>query len=142
MTPPGQSSTSVKQRTFAQPSANASRLEHVGSTSVPGLIAKPIVDVLLAVSDSSDEATYVPPMEQAGYVLRIREPDWHQHRVFKGPDTEINLHVFSDACPEIERMLLFRDCALECRRSRVVRGRIVHEPTRLTTTGRGSWPNS
>jgi len=73
------------------------------------LIAKPIVDVLLAVPDSSDEATYVPPMEQVGYILRIREPDWHQHRVFKGPDTDINLHVFSEACPEIERMLLFRD---------------------------------
>jgi GrpB-like predicted nucleotidyltransferase (UPF0157 family) len=36
-------------------------------------------------------------------------PDWHQHRLFKGPDTDINLYVFSDGCPEIERMLLFRD---------------------------------
>jgi GrpB-like predicted nucleotidyltransferase (UPF0157 family) len=84
-------------------------LEHVGSTSVPGLIAKPIVDMLLAVPDSSDEAAYVPPMHAAGYVLHIREPEWFQHRLFKGPDTDINLHVFSEGCPEIERMLLFRD---------------------------------
>ena len=48
-------------------------------------------------------------MEEAGYVLRIREPDWFEHRLFKGPDTDINLHVFSAGSPEIERMLLFRD---------------------------------
>lgn len=84
-------------------------LEHVGSTSVPGLPAKPIIDMLLAVADSSDEAHYVPSMEAAGYVLRIREPDWYQHRLFKGPAANINLHVFSAGCVEIERMLRFRD---------------------------------
>jgi GrpB-like predicted nucleotidyltransferase (UPF0157 family) len=85
------------------------RLEHVGSTSVPGLCAKPVIDMLLVVPDSSDEPTYVSPLEQAGYVLRIREPDWYQHRLFKGPDADINLHVFSEGCIEIERMLRFRD---------------------------------
>jgi GrpB-like predicted nucleotidyltransferase (UPF0157 family) len=85
------------------------RLEHVGSTSVPGLAAKPIVDILLVVADSADEPAYVPPMEAARYVLRIREPVWFEHRLFKGPDTDINLHVFSDGCPEIARMLAFRD---------------------------------
>jgi GrpB-like predicted nucleotidyltransferase (UPF0157 family) len=84
-------------------------LEHVGSTSVPGLPAKPIIDMLLAVADSADEPTYVPAMEAGGYVVRIREPDWHEHRVFKGPDTDINLHAFSVGSPEIERMLAFRD---------------------------------
>jgi GrpB-like predicted nucleotidyltransferase (UPF0157 family) len=84
-------------------------LEHVGSTSVPGLAAKPRIDVLLVVADSSDEPSYVPILEAAGYVLRIREPDWYEHRVFKGPDTDVNLHVFSPGCPEIERMVLFRD---------------------------------
>lgn len=84
-------------------------LEHVGSTSVPGLAAKPRIDMLLALADTSDEAAYVPPMEAAGYVLHIREPEWHQHRLFKGPGTDINLHVFSQGCREIERMLLFRD---------------------------------
>lgn len=84
-------------------------LEHTGSTSVPGLAAKPIVDMTMAVPDSSDEPAYVPPMEAAGYVLRIREPDWYEHRVFKGPDTNVNLHVFSEGCAEIVRMLAFRD---------------------------------
>lgn len=84
-------------------------LEHVGSTSVPGLAAKPKIDMLLAVADSANEAAYVPPLEAAGYVLHIREPDWHEHRLFKGPDTDINLHVFTMGHPEIARMIAFRD---------------------------------
>ena len=87
----------------------ALRLEHVGSTSVPGLAAKPQIDMVLVVADSADEDAYVPRLQSAGYVLRIREPDWHEHRLFKGPDTNVNLHVFSDGCPEIDRMLRFRD---------------------------------
>jgi GrpB-like predicted nucleotidyltransferase (UPF0157 family) len=85
------------------------RLEHVGSTSVPGLAAKPRIDILLVVPDSSDEASYVPPLEAEGYLLRIREPAWYEHRVLKGPDTDVNLHVFSTGCVEIERMIAFRD---------------------------------
>ena len=84
-------------------------VEHVGSTSVPGLAAKPIIDVLLGVADPAVEPAYAPAMEGGGYVLRIREPDWHEHRVFKGPDTDINLHVFAADSPEIVRMLAFRD---------------------------------
>jgi GrpB-like predicted nucleotidyltransferase (UPF0157 family) len=84
-------------------------LEHVGSTSVPGLLAKPIIDMVLAVADSADEAAYVEPLEAAGYVLRIREPDWHEHRLLKGPDTDVNLHVYTAGSGEIERNLLFRD---------------------------------
>lgn len=88
---------------------DARLVEHAGSTSVPGLAAKPIIDIVLAVPDSADEASYVPALEAAGYVLRIREPEWLQHRVLKGPDTNVNLHVFTVGTAEIERMLLFRD---------------------------------
>ena len=84
-------------------------LEHVGSTAVPGLAAKPKIDLVLGVADSADEAAYVPALEAAGYVLHIREPEWHEHRLFKGPDAEINLHVFSAGHPEIGRMTAFRD---------------------------------
>ncbi|HEV8403692.1 MAG TPA: GrpB family protein [Candidatus Limnocylindrales bacterium] len=84
-------------------------IEHVGSTSVPGLAAKPIIDIVLAVADSADEAAYVPSMEAAGWVLRIREPAWFEHRLFKDPDWTVNLHVFSAGCPEIDRMIAFRD---------------------------------
>jgi GrpB-like predicted nucleotidyltransferase (UPF0157 family) len=87
----------------------ALRLEHAGSTSVPGLAAKPQIDMVLVVADSANEDAYVPRLESAGYVLRIREPDWYEHRLFKGPDTNVNLHTFSEGCEEVERMLAFRD---------------------------------
>jgi GrpB-like predicted nucleotidyltransferase (UPF0157 family) len=89
--------------------AEAVRIEHVGSTSVPGLAAKPIVDIVLVVPDSADEPSYVPRLQAAGYTLRIREPGWFEHRLFKGPDLPINLHVFSRGTAEIERMVRFRD---------------------------------
>jgi GrpB-like predicted nucleotidyltransferase (UPF0157 family) len=85
------------------------RIEHVGSTSVPGLPAKPIVDIALEVPSSAEEQAYVPDLEAAGYVLRIREPDWFEHRLFKGPDTNVNLHTFSAGCDEFDVMVAFRD---------------------------------
>ena len=84
-------------------------LEHAGSTSVPGLPAKPIIDIVLGVPDSADETTYVPQMEAAGYVLRIREPEWHEHRLFRGTNPSTNIHVFTEGIAEFERMLAFRD---------------------------------
>jgi len=85
------------------------RIEHTGLTAVPGLRAKPIIDLLPVVADSAAEVAYVPALESEGYVLCSREPDWHEHRMFKGPDTEINLHVLSSGCPGIDRILLFGD---------------------------------
>jgi GrpB-like predicted nucleotidyltransferase (UPF0157 family) len=87
----------------------ALRVEHVGSTSVPGLAAKPVIDIVLVVVDSADEAAYVPLLEAAGYRLDVREGDWYEHRMFKGPDADVNLHTFSAGCAEVDRMLAFRD---------------------------------
>ena len=87
----------------------ALQVEHAGSTSVPGLAAKPVIDIILVVANSSDENAYVSELEAAGYVLQIREPDWFEHRLFKGPDTNVNLHTFSEGCEEVDRMLAFRD---------------------------------
>lgn len=84
-------------------------LEHVGSTAVPGLAAKPRIDIVLTVADTRDEDRYVAALESAGYVLRIREPDWHEHRLFKDTAPDVNLHVFSQGCSEVGRMIRFRD---------------------------------
>jgi GrpB-like predicted nucleotidyltransferase (UPF0157 family) len=84
-------------------------LDHVGSTSVPGLAAKPLIDINLVVADTTDEGAYVPKLEGIGYVLRVREPDWYEHRLLRGPDPPVNLHVFPPGCEEVERMLAFRD---------------------------------
>jgi GrpB-like predicted nucleotidyltransferase (UPF0157 family) len=89
--------------------AAALLVEHVGSTSVPGLRAKPVIDIQLAVSDSKDEDSYRPGLEQAGYRLVVREPEWFEHRLFKGAVPETNLHVFSVGCAELDRCRLFRD---------------------------------
>ena len=85
------------------------RLDHVGSTAVPGLPAKPLIDINLVVDDTTDEDAYVPPLEAIGYELRVREPDWYQHRLLRGHDPPVNLHVFPPNCEELPRMLLFRD---------------------------------
>ena len=84
-------------------------VEHVGSTAVPGLAAKPVIDIVLVVPDSSRENQYAPPLEAAGYRLRIREAGWHEHRMFASLTEDVNLHVFSRGCPEVDRMMQFRD---------------------------------
>jgi GrpB-like predicted nucleotidyltransferase (UPF0157 family) len=106
-------------------------LEHVGSTAVPGLVAKPIIDIVLAVADSADEASYVPQLEELGYELRAREPDWYEHRVFRGGEDDVNLHVFTVGTSEIERMLAFRDLL----RSRLDY-RVRYEKEKLLLAGR------
>ena len=85
------------------------KLDHVGSTSVRGLPAKPLIDINMVVADTTDEDAYVPPLEATGYTLRIREPDWFEHRLLRGYDPPVNLHVFNPGCEEIERILRFRD---------------------------------
>ena len=84
-------------------------IDHIGSTAVPGLAAKPVVDMLLVVRDSADEDAYLPAMERAGYVLRVREPDFEEHRMFRTPERDVHVHVLSAGSPEIERYLRFRD---------------------------------
>jgi GrpB-like predicted nucleotidyltransferase (UPF0157 family) len=92
------------------------QIEHTGSTSVPRLAAKPIIDIVLLVPDSATEATYVPQLEGLGYTLRIREPEWYEHRCLirrteDGAHHSVNLHVHSPglSAPEITRILAFRD---------------------------------
>ncbi|WP_345803237.1 GrpB family protein [Microbacterium sp. AZCO] len=82
---------------------------HVGSTSVAGLPAKPIIDIDLIVADPDDEDAYVPALEAAGFRLRVREPWWYGHRCFGATEPLCNLHVFPPDCPEAARHLIFRD---------------------------------
>jgi GrpB-like predicted nucleotidyltransferase (UPF0157 family) len=81
-------------------------VEHVGSTAVPGLAAKPIVDILMVVRDPDEENVFAPALEQAGYELRVREPG---HRMFRTPERDVHVHVWPEGDPEIERYLVFRD---------------------------------
>ena len=112
----------------------ALRIEHIGSTSVPGLASKPIIDILLVVQDSADEGSYLPHLEATGYELRVREPEWHEHRMFRTPDRDVHIHVFTIGCPEIARNLTFRD---QLRKN--AEDRLLYEQTkrRLATQ---DWP--
>ncbi|HAM26981.1 MAG TPA: hypothetical protein DCP11_09865 [Microbacteriaceae bacterium] len=87
----------------------AMSIEHVGSTSIPGLAAKPIIDLDLVVADSTDEVAYVPSLEAAGFRLIAREPDWEEHRCMTFSDPNSNVHVFSPGAIEPMRHRVFRD---------------------------------
>ena len=102
------------QRILTALGDRALRIEHVGSTSVPGLLAKPIIDIALVVAESSNEPDYAAALETAGYRLHLREPGWYEHRLFKGADRGVNLHVFSSGCLEVERMVRFGDWLRTC----------------------------
>lgn len=87
------------------------KLEHVGSTSVPGLAAKPIIDILLEVSDPSDEGAYIPQLEGLGFILLFRQPKWHGHRFLfiDEQEAEVNVHVQRQGCQVAAQFLVFRD---------------------------------
>jgi GrpB-like predicted nucleotidyltransferase (UPF0157 family)/GNAT superfamily N-acetyltransferase len=86
-------------------------IEHLGSTSVPGLPAKPVIDVVLSVADPESEADYVDALIAAGFIFRLRESGWYGHRLFvAGPGEQAaNIHIFAIGSPETSRMRLFRD---------------------------------
>jgi GrpB-like predicted nucleotidyltransferase (UPF0157 family) len=87
----------------------ARSVQHVGSTSVPGLWAKPIIDVDLTVADASQEASYLPDLEAGGFELRVREPQWEEHRMVRGSSPVANVHIFSTDATEPRRTRAFRD---------------------------------
>lgn len=84
----------------------ARRIEHIGSTAVPGLAAKPIIDVSVSVDDVEDEASFLPQLEAAGYLLRVREPG---HRMFRTPELDVHVHLWPAGGEEERRQLVFRD---------------------------------
>lgn len=99
----------LRTRITAAVGGTALLVEHVGSTSVPDLPAKPIVDVSVIVPDPDDEAAYVPALESAGFVLAVREPWWEGHRMLRSAEPRANVHVFGPEAAEPARQRIFRD---------------------------------
>ncbi|MBO0914043.1 MULTISPECIES: GrpB family protein [Streptomyces] len=87
----------------------ALKIAHVGSTAVPGLAAKDVIDIDLTVRNPRREETYVPQLTALGYDLTVREPWWHEHRMLRLAQPRVNLHVFGHGTPELSRHLMFRD---------------------------------
>jgi len=99
-------------------------VEHVGSTAVSGPAAKPVIDINLVVANSREEHAYAPKLQDAGFALTVREPNWFEHRMFEHQAPRANLHVFSSGCPEIERMRLFRDWLCHSSEDRALYARV------------------
>ena len=101
----------VERERIAKALGGAARLiEHVGSTSVPGLAAKPIIDIVLTVDDVDEERLYAPALRQAGYVMRVREEG---HRMLRTPQRDVHVHIHSDGDGQVARLLALRDRLLE-----------------------------
>lgn len=94
-------------RTALGPSAL--NIHHVGSTSVPGLSARSVIDVDLVVADPADEASYVPALEAAGFTLYFRQPAYYGHRFFGCQTPDTNIHVYGPDCPDVARHLILRE---------------------------------
>jgi GrpB-like predicted nucleotidyltransferase (UPF0157 family) len=112
-------------------------LEHVGSTSVPGLRAKAVIDIDLTVADNTDEQAYIPALEQCGFELVIRERWWYEHRLLRHLDPRCNLHVWSPDCPEPARHIIFRDWLREHEEDRDVYVRAKQAAAHRTRISRG-----
>ncbi|CAD0093048.1 unnamed protein product [Aureobasidium mustum] len=107
--------TSIKTRILTALGSTALAVHHTGSTSIPNLPAKNIIDIDLVVKDSTDEDAYVSRLEAAGFKFLLREPHWHQHRFFYTYEPcAVNLHVWSPESPEVVRHQIFRQQLLDC----------------------------
>jgi GrpB-like predicted nucleotidyltransferase (UPF0157 family) len=85
---------------------DAVMVEHIGSTAVPGLAAKPIIDILVTVEQVDPDEKYTHRLEALGYVLRVREPD---HRMFRTQARDVHVHVWPVAHEAVESYLVLRD---------------------------------
>jgi GrpB-like predicted nucleotidyltransferase (UPF0157 family) len=95
-----------EQRIRAALGSAAIQVEHIGSTSVPGLAAKPIIDVLVTVEDITAEEDYLDQLLSAGYELRVREPG---HRLVRTAARDVHVHVLEEGDEAADDYLLFRD---------------------------------
>ncbi len=111
-------------------------LDHIGSTSVPGLAAKPVVDIDLVVADTTDEEAYVPALEAVGFALHAREPWWGGHRLLRHPDPACHLHVFPPEHAAPWRDRLFRDHLRRTPEDLELYARTKREASAATTAAR------
>jgi GrpB-like predicted nucleotidyltransferase (UPF0157 family) len=81
-------------------------IEHIGSTSVQGLAAKPIIDILVTVDDVTAEEDFLVPIVAAGYVVRVRAPG---RRMVRTPDRDVHVHILEKGSAAADDYLLFRD---------------------------------
>ncbi len=99
----------LRERVLGALGDRALAIEHIGSTSVPGLWAKPMIDIDLTVADSADEEAWLPDLKASDFLLRLREPEWEEHRLFGSTAPAGRLHIFSAGAREPQRHVMFRN---------------------------------
>ncbi|KAJ3492546.1 hypothetical protein NLG97_g5317 [Lecanicillium saksenae] len=128
----------LRQRIAAAlPPATILLMQHIGSTSVPNLPAKAVIDMDLVVPDSSNEATYAPALEAAGLQFLAREPSWFEHRVFGAEDPVANIHVWGPNAPEVVRHRAMRDWLTKSAEDRELYARVKREASAATLAEAG-----
>lgn len=103
---------------------------------MPGLPAKDLIDIDLTLRDCTDESTYVRSLENVGFMFLLREPHWHQHRLFieDWPGAyHVNLHVWGPDCPEVARHCIFRDWLRKTPADRDLYAGVKREAAELST---------
>lgn len=113
-------------------------IEHIGSTSVPGLPAKAVIDIDLVIADPTHEVEYVPALEAAGFQFVFREPFWYDHRFFGLGEPYANVHVFAPECPEHLRHVAFRDWLRGCEADRLLYASVKREAAEVTRQDGGT----
>ncbi|KAF7170802.1 hypothetical protein CNMCM5623_003321 [Aspergillus felis] len=123
---------SIAQRIKSALGPKALTVNHAGSTSVPGLPAKAIIDVDLVVPDPTAEDDYVPALQAAGFQFLFREPNWYQHRFFWLAEPYANVHVFGPGAAELSRHQRFREWLIAHPEDRELYVRAKREAARET----------
>jgi GrpB-like predicted nucleotidyltransferase (UPF0157 family) len=94
-------------------------ISHIGSTSVPDLPAKDVIDIDLTVANPTAEEQYVPALERAGFEFLLREPEWNEHRFFvMSKPYHCNLHVFKPGAAEHLRHRIMTEWLTNCKEDR------------------------
>lgn len=121
-----------RRRISAALGGSAVRIDHVGSTAVAGLAAKPIVDVQISVRDAEEDLAYLPRLEASGYQLRVRSPG---HRMLRTPALDVHVHACAVGSAWERQHLLFRDWL-----RRAPDDRVLYEATKRKLAQR-DWPD-
>lgn len=84
-------------------------IQHVGSTSIPGMLAKPIVDIAIAIADFEEARVCIPLMEELEYEYKGEFGIPHRHYFVKGDPRTFHVHMSEIDSLEWENTILFRD---------------------------------
>jgi GrpB-like predicted nucleotidyltransferase (UPF0157 family) len=98
---------SWREKLAAALGPTARRIDHFGSTSIPGLPAKPVIDIQIRVDDMTREELYVPQIEGLGVQLRNRDDDHRFFRPFAGKPRDVHIHVCNLGSQWARKDLLF-----------------------------------